>query len=555
MPGFGALFKTRTQQWNLSHTWTLGPNAVNEFRFNYFREGQGNLDHPLNILPSVHDACGPFEIRRFLLHRSRQSRPPASPPTFRAARVYLVFWLMAGFPSGTTTKASFRKSATRFSGPTITLELDGKHTMKFGADVRRQRFDQFLYFNINGFSTFLSDSNLCAPINPNSSVSLRFAHGPKLRRPHTNDVGFTAPIPIISWAPQQLHAGGRARTARSELAFYLFAQDSWKIRTNLTLNYGLRWELNTPYYDTGNRLQTFRPGEATTQYPCWMSAESSAQTGLPAGNCGPGSGNESIFPYGLVFPGDKGVPRGLTSTYYRAFAPRIGLAWSPAWTGGWLAKLTGGPGKSSVRAGYGIFYNPIEQLVLEQFSGEPPFGGSTSLTNTLFNLPFEAQSGGSPFPNPYGGIHPSDTEHALRLRHSGWTSRLRRLVAIPPHSARRRISAAPEVAVRRAIQPHHRAPAFEGHASCASPTSARRIIISSRSMISIPATRRPALILPPSRPSIRRCFRTALLIRSQRGAKFRIFLRPVWFGSAYNLPAGSLPPASTCICPTDPFRR
>ncbi len=97
--------------------------------------------------------------------------------------------------------------------------------------------------------------------------------------------------------------------------------------------------------------------------------------------------NNAVFPLGLVFPGDKGVPRGLTTTYYKSFAPRIGIAWSPGATEGWLAKLTGGPGKLSVRAGWGIFYNPIEQLVLEQFSAEPPFGGSTFLSNTLFNTP------------------------------------------------------------------------------------------------------------------------------------------------------------------------
>ena len=63
-------------------------------------------------------------------------------------------------------------------------------------------------------------------------------------------------------------------------ALYLFAQDSYKLKPNLTLNYGLRWELNTPYYDTGNRLQTFRPGQATTQYPCFLSAANAAALGL-----------------------------------------------------------------------------------------------------------------------------------------------------------------------------------------------------------------------------------------------------------------------------------
>ncbi|MGH9765479.1 MAG: hypothetical protein ACREAC_31985, partial [Blastocatellia bacterium] len=187
-------------------------------------------------------------------------------------------------------------------------------------------------------------------------------------------------------------------------ALYLFAEDSFKIKPNVTLNYGLRWELNTPYYDTGNRLQTFRPGQVETQYPCWLSQENAAALGLTAGNCGENSGaNSAVFPLGLVFPNDKGIQRGLTSTYYKGFAPRIGIAWSPGWTDGWLAKLTGGPGKLSVRAGYGIFYNPIEQLVLEQFSAEPPFGGSTALSNVFFNTPFLGQNG-TINPNPFHGI-------------------------------------------------------------------------------------------------------------------------------------------------------
>jgi len=158
---------------------------------------------------------------------------------------------------------------------------------------------------------------------------------------------------------------------------YLFAQDSWKMRPNLTLNYGLRWELNTPIADIGKRVQTFRPGEVSKVYPCMDTVNTDCS---------------SMTPVGLVVPGDPGVSNALTQTYYKAFAPRIGLAWSP-----------GTSGKTSIRTGWGLFYNPVEQLVLEQFSAEPPFGGSTFPFNTLFNQPFVDQGGPAiTYPNPFG---------------------------------------------------------------------------------------------------------------------------------------------------------
>src|SRR6202022_4298753 len=93
---------------------------------------------------------------------------------------------------------------------------------------------------------------------------------------------------------------------------YLFAEDSWKIKPSLTLNYGLRWELNTPIYDTRNRLQTFRPGQADTQYPCVL--QPSYADGKPnpfsqalistfgSSDCGPTGPAASVFPLGLVVP-------------------------------------------------------------------------------------------------------------------------------------------------------------------------------------------------------------------------------------------------------------
>ena len=68
-----------------------------------------------------------------------------------------------------------------------------------------------------------------------------------------------------------------------------------------------------------------------------------------------------------------------------------------------MAKIFGANGKTSIRTGWGLFYNPMEQLVLEQFGAEPPFGGSTFLASTFLNTPFVGQNGGIN-PNPFTGI-------------------------------------------------------------------------------------------------------------------------------------------------------
>jgi Carboxypeptidase regulatory-like domain/TonB-dependent Receptor Plug Domain/TonB dependent receptor len=400
VPGFGDIFATRIQQLNLSHTWTIGANSVNELRFNYFREGQGNLNHPVNILPSVHDSCGAA------VPATNCFASPGNPPTGittdipgREGVPYVE--VLGGFTIGNNIEGELPQTGNTYQFTDNFTKTFSKHTIKFGGDVRIQRFKQFLYFDINGQYTFLTDSNLCGPANPNTSCDA----------PITNDVGGSDAYPdYFIGTPNTYTQGAAQGEDLHNTAFYLFAQDSYKLKSNLTLNYGLRWELNTPYYDTGNRLQTFRPGQATTQYPCVLNPGNAnnpsaailaaAYGSTDCSNTGPAN---AVFPLGLVFPGDQGVPRGLTSTYWKAFAPRIGIAWSPDATEGWLAKLTGGPGKFSVRAGFGIFYNPIEQLVLEQFSAEPPFGGSISLSNSNFNTPFLLQNG-TQSPNVFQGI-------------------------------------------------------------------------------------------------------------------------------------------------------
>ena len=139
------------------------------------------------------------------------------------------------------------------------------------------------------------------------------------------------------------------------LAFYLrdkyvgiYAQDSWRVKPRLTLNYGLRWDLLPAWQEKYNQLQTLVLGEQSRVYP-----------GAPTG---------------LVFPGDPGIPATLAPTKYTNFAPRIGLAYSPDYQGGWLGRILGGPGSTSVRAGYGLYYTAFEGLSAGIMSANPPYG-------------------------------------------------------------------------------------------------------------------------------------------------------------------------------------
>jgi Carboxypeptidase regulatory-like domain len=361
VPGFGSVLAERFQQWNISHTWTITNNTVNEFRFNYNREGQLTFQHPSNT-ELLQDSCPPSPSwlgAAPCFNDGIAGNATGIHPGLGATREGLPFISVAGgFNLGNNAEGELPQVGNAFQWSDNLTKVSGNHTMKFGVDLRRQRFDQTLYFNVNGEQEF-------------------FGGGP-------NDPGVTDTAQDTTLFPNYLlglpdqFGEGSAQVERvRNTGVYLFAQDSWKIKPNVTLNYGLRWELNTPVTDIAHHVQTFRPGQSSSVFPC----ENTANT-----DC------TSQTPVGLVVPGDTGVPPALTQTYYKAFAPRVGIAWSP-----------GKSGRTSVRAGFGLFYNPVEQLVLEQFGAEPPFGGSVVLSETQFNTPFLGQDG-TLFQNPFNGI-------------------------------------------------------------------------------------------------------------------------------------------------------
>jgi hypothetical protein len=135
-----------------------------------------------------------------------------------------------------------------------------------------------------------------------------------------------------------------------DLYYAAYVQDSWRVRPTLTINYGLRWEVSTPWYDATNKLEALVPGEQSLSFPG--------------------------APLGLVVPLDPGIPRTLAPIAYKNFAPRVGIAYAPSVDGGFLGKLLGGPGKTSIRTGYGLFYQGIEDATSFYESGDAPYGSN-----------------------------------------------------------------------------------------------------------------------------------------------------------------------------------
>jgi len=413
-------YATRTQQINVTHTSTIGATAVNELRFSYFREGQLRFDSPTRT-NAIQDSCGNGAAKNFCFNGNSDTplvdssgnclstgQPPVgSPPTCQANPDFGIhtglgaskegvpyIQLNGGFAIGNNFGGQLPQIGNTFQVSDNYSKIIGNHNFKFGGDARYQKFDQLLYFDVNGQIVFNSDSNICPP--------------PAVTQPATcspisaDDLGFGSPYPdyLLGLASDMAQGSAQHELVRSK-AVYLFAQDSWKIKPNLTLNYGVRWELNTPMSDIGHKVQTFRPGERSTIYPCSLDPNNPLFATFGGGEAGCDAAG--VTPIGLVFPGDKTVPNGLTNTYYKSFAPRLGLNWSPGWRDGWLAKLTGGPSRTSISMGYGMFYNPIEQLVLEQFSAEPPFGGSNFIPTPFLQTPYVGQNG-TIAPNPFTGI-------------------------------------------------------------------------------------------------------------------------------------------------------
>jgi len=156
--------------------------------------------------------------------------------------------------------------------------------------------------------------------------------------------------------PANMNQGSLRQNQARGRSYSLFVQDDYKVRQNLTLSLGLRYEPFFPFYDAGDQMSVFRAGQQSTIYP--------------------------TAPKGLLYPGDPGIPRGGAPNDLNNLAPRVGFAWSPFGAGK----------KTSVRGAYGFFYDTPDYYQLTAFANTQPFSLQLAI-----NQPYS-------FSDPYHGM-------------------------------------------------------------------------------------------------------------------------------------------------------
>jgi hypothetical protein len=296
LPGFGCNTNQKSQLYGITETHVFSPTLVNEARVGYTFLNQPRI---------MEDAGIPFAQTYNL-------------PSFAGGKNN------GGVPSATITSYATignatnlpqnRYDSTYILGDSVVWTHD-KHTFKFGVDASQFRSSQ--YYVQYGVGSFTFTGNTAT--YPSSGYALADV---LLGRPQQTQRVPTYPN---NWYQGTTTVG-------------LFAQEDYKVRSNFTLNYGLRWELYTPTWEKYNQEASFSP-----------------------------------ITRGMIVAGQNGIGSNLWAPRYRNFAPRLGFSWQPF-----------GNGKTVIHAGAGIFYNaPTSGNGILAIFYNPPIRTPQTFTSTL----------------------------------------------------------------------------------------------------------------------------------------------------------------------------
>ena len=319
VPGFTNLRNLRQWLMTTQYTKTFTPTLLNAFRFTAQRNNNAQAI-PGSNLPTASDLG-------IAVTPDHPTGPPRLEFGFSSAGD-----LQLGFsPQGPTNLVD-----NTFDYSDTLTWIKGRHTMKYGFDFSPYQNNTVYDFYVNGDFFFYPGADSSASGNP-------FAD-------------------FLAGAPSEYFQFGEAPSNIRSKFYAGFAQDEWRIRNNLVLTLGLRYEYSTPKKDTQGRSFSLALGQQSTRF---INA-----------------------PQGLLFPGDAAAPDGANFPDRNNWSPRIGISWDPT-----------GSGKTSVRAGFGMFYDILKGEDNLQFNGQAPFFGFSD----LFPLPFmDGSVASTSFADPYG---------------------------------------------------------------------------------------------------------------------------------------------------------
>ncbi|MEP7272175.1 MAG: carboxypeptidase regulatory-like domain-containing protein [Acidobacteriota bacterium] len=313
-------FKWRQHNVNISDVWIIAPDKINQAWLTYGRNFGGRLNLPATSLADLGSAF------------TAQGTP--SLPQITVSGFFTLTNSIGGPTAGTNL----------YSVRDVFSWTKGNHSLRLGGEVSLNKDIQQTLLNNYGVFTF------------NNSVT----------KNALSDFLIGIPSAVTQDAPVTAYTN----------TWYtaLFVQDDFRLRPGLTLNLGLRWDVQTPPTDPYNRVVNYVPGQKSTVNP--------------------------LAPIGELFYGDPGVERGGIPVSYRHFSPRLGFAWDVF-----------GDGKTSLRGAAGVFFGSISGNEWNTMTNFQPFSTRLAFSNinaktsptgvplgASLSNPYNAFVGGNPFP-------------------------------------------------------------------------------------------------------------------------------------------------------------
>jgi Carboxypeptidase regulatory-like domain len=339
IPGFDAVTFGRAQLVSLGDTKVFGTGMVNEFHVGYLRYA--------NVIGQPKGGLGVSQAAQGFSTSTADGGFTIQAPQFEGVENIVLPSLIMGVPITNETQIN----NTLYLSDTFS-KVTGTHTLRFGGQFHWDQVNEHPNATFNG--TFNIDGT---------------------------ETGSAFADFLIGVPSNFTQSSGQPFYLRNRYAG-LFGQDSWRARSDLTINVGLRWDYIMPFWEKYNNIQTIIPGRQSVLYP-----------GLPQD---------------MVVPGDPGIPSTISPSKADNFAPRIAFAYAPRFDHGILKDIFGDSGRSSIRASYGIFYTAFPGLSAGVMYGVPPFGDNYLTPEPpLFATPFINAAGGGENTNPFPLTFPS----------------------------------------------------------------------------------------------------------------------------------------------------